>query len=171
MNKKFGFTLIELLTVVVILGILTSIALPQYRKAIQRTETANALTNLKTIFDSAKRFKSTSSSWPTAFNQLDVDLLDISANGDMGEFRYGFTNENGGIASACRLVNGSTTNTYCLRAFYTRTVRAYTGNSWASTTQRDVYTCQYYSEKYRPLCESMCSDRVTISNATDECVI
>jgi len=166
MNKKFGFTLIELLTVVVILGILTSIALPQYRKAIQRAEASNALINLKTIFDSAKRFQSTSSQWPTSFTGLDVDLLDISDNGTVGEFQYGFSNDNNGTVSACRIIEGDATDTYCLFAYYRMTVTA----NHRSTIQRDVYACQYGAPKYQALCESMCSDAITI-NLTNGCVI
>ena len=116
MHKKNGFTLIEVLTVVLILGILTSVALPQYTKAVRRAEAANALINLRTIFDSAKRYKATHSAWPTAFNQLDVDLFDISADGNMGDFQYSFSNTNDGTLSACRLKNDST-DTYCVNAY------------------------------------------------------
>ena len=156
MHKKFGFTLIELLTVVLILGILTSIALPQYRKAIQRAEAADALINLRTLFDATKRYYSFHSQWPTSFTGLDVTFLDASSTGEVGEFKYMFDDTNKTV-SACRLIGSSADSSYCLTAYYKK------------NNVRDVYTCKDNSgtTKYQALCDSLCPADYT----SGECVI
>ncbi|OUO56847.1 hypothetical protein B5F75_03100 [Candidatus Avelusimicrobium gallicola] len=55
MNKQ-GFTLIEILVVVLIIGILSAIALPQYESAVEKSRMSEALINLKAITDASQRY-------------------------------------------------------------------------------------------------------------------
>lgn len=50
-----GFTLIELLVVVLIIGVLTSIALPQYELVVEKARASEAMINAKAIVDACQR--------------------------------------------------------------------------------------------------------------------
>jgi len=50
MHKK-AFTLIELLIVIIIIGILATIAIPQYQKMVRRAKISGAIPKLKQIID------------------------------------------------------------------------------------------------------------------------
>lgn len=52
---KKGFTLIELLMVIVIIGTLSAFAVPQYKRALERSRVSEALTMLRAIYDSCER--------------------------------------------------------------------------------------------------------------------
>ena len=49
-NRQKGFTLLELLVVVVIIGVLAAISIPQYNRYRERTELASVLSNCRSRF-------------------------------------------------------------------------------------------------------------------------
>ena len=91
---KQGFKLIELLVVVLVIGILSAVALPQYQTAVERARATEALTQMSAIRSAAERFHSQRESWPTSFNQLDVDIptSPVVANVDNCDPAFGSKN-------------------------------------------------------------------------------
>lgn len=71
---KEGFTLIELLVVVLIIGILASVALPQYQKAVERSRAAQAITLLKSVGQAYEAHHLSTGTWANSFDELTVDI-------------------------------------------------------------------------------------------------
>ena len=71
---KTGFTLVELLVVVLIVGVLSAIALPQYTTAIERARAAEALTLMGAVRDSVERYRFQHDVWPENWADLDVSV-------------------------------------------------------------------------------------------------
>ena len=78
---KKGFTLIELLVVVLIIGILSAIALPQYQLSVDKSKFANYQNMAKAIYDSYWRYYYENNKTPPD----DIEALDINLP---AEYKY-----------------------------------------------------------------------------------
>ncbi len=75
---KKGFTLIELLVVVLIIGILSAVALPQYTKAVEKSRATEALTLLGNLVNAEQIYKMSTGSYTDDMTLLDLQLPGVS---------------------------------------------------------------------------------------------
>ncbi len=92
-NQK-GFTLVELMVVVVIIGILTAIAIPQFSRVTERAERAGVEANLRTIEGTIMMY--TADHGAPGDQQIGADpagpiesFLQLAPDGPVVEARYG----------------------------------------------------------------------------------
>ena len=77
---KKGFTLIELLVVVLIIGILSAVALPQYTKTVEKSRASEAVTLLGTIANGERIYKMANGSYTDVLDDLDVTVSTTTKN-------------------------------------------------------------------------------------------
>ena len=84
-----GFTLVELLVVVLIIGILSSVALPQYTKAVEKARATEAIALLGTLARAEKVYLGLRNTYTD-----DLAMLDFTAPGASGDEVDGFSTKN-----------------------------------------------------------------------------
>ncbi len=92
-RSKTGFTLIELLVVVLIMGILTSIAVPQYQLVVEKSRVAEALINLRAIRNAQEEYYLANGVYT-----IDKESLDVAWKGLPGNWNYS-VNDNGAVVA------------------------------------------------------------------------
>ena len=97
--RKKGFTLLELLIVVIIIGILASIALPQYSATIEKARSGEAVINVGTIRVALDRSWYQNGALPADDN---FALLDVDNPNNIVNKLYIYTFKDNGTTSTKR---------------------------------------------------------------------
>jgi len=74
MYKNAGFTLIELLVVVLIIGILSAVALPQYEKAVMKTRLSRFLPLMRAVDEAQQVYFLANGAYSKNLHDLDISL-------------------------------------------------------------------------------------------------
>ena len=103
MNNK-AFTLIELLVVVLIIGILTAIAVPQYQKAVLKSRFAQAKTLVESVVRAQETYFLANGQYAANFSDLDITLPEPEHPKSSSSFYFydwGFCYLNGQVQASC----------------------------------------------------------------------
>ncbi len=71
---KKGFTLVEVLVVVLIIGILTSVALPNYKRSIEKTRATEAMNTIKAANDAVYAYAAERNKCPEDWRKILVSI-------------------------------------------------------------------------------------------------
>ncbi|MBQ4492985.1 MAG: prepilin-type N-terminal cleavage/methylation domain-containing protein [Elusimicrobiaceae bacterium] len=86
-KTKKGFTLVEVLVVVIIIGVLTTIAVPSYMRSVEKARTTQAISTLNQIAKAQNVYNARSSHFANNFMALPLELKDKEGN-DVTEREY-----------------------------------------------------------------------------------
>lgn len=87
-NKK-AFTLIELLVVVLIIGILSAIALPQYQKTVMKTRYATMKNVVNSIYQAEEIYYLANGEYADTFDKLGVEIAGQTSDTKSLAFPWG----------------------------------------------------------------------------------
>ncbi|WP_428043789.1 type IV pilin protein [Candidatus Avelusimicrobium faecicola] len=155
---KRGFTLIELLVVVLIIGILSGVALPQYEKAVMKSRYSNLMAPVNALGAAEELYYMAAGEYTDDFEALDIAPGGCTLSADKQTCTYDWgsckLDSSGNDRVAC-VNNTSMKNGYAY--YFKHGAYADWGRScWALTADRN--------DKYAKLCESMSATFVKNSN-------
>jgi type IV pilus assembly protein PilA len=88
--SRSGFTLVELMVVVAIIGILASIAIPNYQKYQARTRQSEAKVALSSVYTGEMGFLAETSSFSNCLAEIGVSVFTVATPVPRRYYTYGF---------------------------------------------------------------------------------
>ncbi len=124
LSQAKGFTLIELLVVIVIVGVLSAVAIPQFLNQVRRSRTAEAQAALTAVGRASEAYRLDTSSYPDAYSRIEAPgpnqgkyLNDpwsapnyqtpVASRGTTNDLRRGVRWDTTALSSATAYVNSS----------------------------------------------------------------
>ncbi len=115
MRDNKGFTLIELLIVVVIIGILATIVIPQFDKVRERAYNATVLSDIRTTIAEVERYVITNYTFPGDENDLFAEGLTLSPDVSFTSFSVSNAGDPGTAEVHAHIEHAGSTNYYHFR--------------------------------------------------------
>ncbi len=168
-TARSGFTLMELLVVVLIIGILAAVAVPQYQKAVKKARLAEFISTISSIEKAVDVWLLENGGYPEDWvwftskenPSLTYSSLDIKMSCAKEDRSSCYTRLGGWdiycMPSSCGInlyttydENGATTNTWLDKAFISVRKRPSDENIWKieSATQNTKLVCQVWKETF-----------------------
>ena len=101
MKNKSGFTLVEILVIVLIIGVLTAIALPAYKKSAEKSKVTAAINTMSVVAKSQHTWYLDHNNYTNKFDNLSIELLDKAGkkakNSEFEDINYKYKLVDAGI--------------------------------------------------------------------------